>query len=166
MASITLTGVAAFAALLVLQVLLWRLAGVRREMLWLAVLYLLVPTALFGALAAAGAGAPADCLMAWLLCLALGCGYVQTYPALREDTPTFRILFLLDSAGAAGLTRDQIVRAMDTRDLHASKLADLRDDGLMQVDESGRATLRPAGLALARVFRTYRGLLGLRRGLG
>ena len=166
MGPVLVAGVGAFLVLLALQVVLWRVLGVRREMLGLAVVYLLLP--LFACLGAAlftNVGL-LDLLLSGFLYLALACGYIQTYPALREDIPSFRILFAIDAAGPAGLSEEGVIAALGTDKLLSKKMEDLSSDRLIGVDADGKLHLLPAGRFLAIVFRTYRKTLGLQRGLG
>jgi hypothetical protein len=166
MAGITITGIASFLFFLLMQVAIWRLAPVRREIGALFLIYLVIPTLVALAAFMAGAMSGLELFMAWLLYMVLASGYIQTYPALREDTPSFRILFAIADAGDRGMTREEIIRTMGTDGLHARKLSDLKDDGLMRVDATGRASLSFVGRMLARVFRAYRSVLGLQRGRG
>lgn len=166
MGSVLAAGVGAFLALLAVQVVLWRVIDVKREMLGLGVIYLLLPLFVFLAVALLTSTSLLDLILLGFLYLALACGYIQTYPALREDIPTFRILFAIDAAGSEGLSGEGIVAALGTDNLLAKKMADLYGDRLIGVDADGKMHLLPAGRFLAIVFRTYRKTLGMQRGLG
>ncbi len=166
MGSVLAAGVGAFLALLAVQVFLWRLLCVRREMLGLAVVYLLLPFIGFLAAALFTSANLLDLILAGLLYLALACGYIQTYPALREDIPSFRILFAIDAAGPAGLSEQGVISALGADNLLSKKMDDLSSDRLIGVDADGKLHLLPAGRFLAIVFRIYRRTLGLQRGLG
>lgn len=159
-------GVGAFLALLAVQVVLWRLLRIRREMLGLAVVYLFLPFVVLLGLFMGTAAARLDLMLAGFLYVALACGYIQTYPALREDIPSFRILFAIDAAGPAGLSEEGVVAVMQTDKLFTRKTEDLSNDRLVGVDADGKVHLLPAGRVLALVFRAYRKTLGLQRGLG
>ncbi|MES2191485.1 MAG: hypothetical protein V4454_15300 [Pseudomonadota bacterium] len=166
MGSVLVEGLGAFVVLLALQVVLWRLLGVKREMLGLAVVYLLVPFVVSIGLVIGTQVDLLDLLLAAFLYLALASGYIQTYPALREDIPTFRILFAIEAAGQAGVSEEGIVAALQTGNLLTKKMEDLSSDRLVGVGVDGQLHLLPAGRLLALVFRAYRKALGLRRGLG
>lgn len=166
MGNIVTAGLGAFAACLVLQILAWRVLEVRREMLGLAVVYLALPVAAALAWTVLAPGRLLDIGLAGLLYLSLACAYIQTYPALREDIPTFRLLFALERAGMAGASESELLAAAGSAGLHAHKVADLAADGLVHVLPDGRLALRPAGRALATAFSAYRRLLGLERGHG
>ncbi|MES2509941.1 MAG: hypothetical protein V4625_08430 [Pseudomonadota bacterium] len=166
MGSVLAAGVGAFLFLLVVQVVLWRLLGVKREMLGLAVVYLLVPCLMVLATLATTRVDVMDVLLAGFLYLALACGYIQTYPALREDIPSFRILFAIEAAAPAGLDEAGVMAALKGDSLFTKKMEDLSSDRLIGVDADGQLFLLPAGRVLARVFRAYRKTLGLQRGLG
>lgn len=163
---VLLLGGLAFLLAWALQVLSWRILAVRREMLGLAVIFGLAPSALFLVAAATGSLDWRDALCAWVLAMAVACAYIQTYPALREDIPSFRILFAIGQAGPQGATARDIADAVNPGDLHSTKIADLAQDGLIRVTPGGTLELSPAGRLLARTFRIYRSALGLQRGLG
>eukprot|EP01031_Cornospumella_fuschlensis_P052020 gene52020-63600_t len=166
MGSVLVAGVGAFLILLALQVMLWRVLGVRREMLGLAVVYLLLPSVMSIVLAFGTQVDRVDLLLAAFLYLALACGYIQTYPALREDIPSFRILFAVEAAGQSGLSEEGIVIALQTDNLLTKKMDDLSSDRLVGVGVDGQLHLLPVGRMLALIFRAYRKALGLQRGLG
>jgi hypothetical protein len=161
-------GLCSFLALLLLQMALWRLLRVRREMLGLALVYLLLPALMCAILALLRSVDNTALVLSYLLYLALACGYIQTYPALREDIPSFRILFEIESAGAAGLTPQEIAGRLhaDRGGLYSKKVEDLAQDGLICIGADGQMQLRPAGRTLARMFKLYRKTLGLGHGLG
>lgn len=159
-------GFGSFLVLLATQVALWRIFRVKREMLGLAVMYLLLPVVAFAAMLVFTSFSPLDLLLSGFLYMALACGYIQTYPALREDIPSFRILFAIDAAGPDGLSEEDLVTVMQTDNLLTRKLDDLSNDRLMSIDTDGKLHLLPAGRVLALVFRAYRKTLGLQRGLG
>ncbi len=166
MGSVLVAGVGAFLLLLASQVVLWRLLGVKREMLGLAVVYLLLPFVVGMTLAMGTRVDRLDLLLAGFLYLALACGYIQTYPALREDIPSFRILFAIEAAGQAGLSEVGVIAALQTGNLLTQKMEDLSSDRLVGIDADGKLHLLPAGRLLAFIFRAYRKTLGLQRGLG
>jgi hypothetical protein len=160
-------GLCSFLALLLFQMALWRLLRVRREMLGLALVFLLLPALMCAILALLRSVDNTALVLSYLLYLALACGYIQTYPALREDIPSFRILFEIESAGAAGLTQQEIAGRLHAGSgLYSKKVEDLAQDGLICIGADGQMQLRPAGRTLARMFKLYRKTLGLGHGLG
>ncbi len=166
MGTVLVAGVSVFLVLLFLQIVIWRVVDVKREMLGLAMLFVVVPAILVASLTIMFKTNSLDLVMSGFLYLALACGYIQTYPALREDVPSFRILFAIDASGSAGLTEEELVVRMQSGDLVSKKLQDLSRDRLVGVNDDGFLYLLPAGRMLALVFRAYRKALGLSRGLG
>ena len=166
MLRILITGVGVFAAMLALQLGLWRLVRVRREILWLLVLYLVFPVLTGIAVYSIGLIEVAPLLAVTFLYLALAAAYIQTYPALRENIPSFRILLLIDAHANAALSADEIVNQMRNEGLFHTKVDDLVNDGLAQRAPDGRLVLTRYGAVLADVFRRYRTLLGLKIGHG
>ncbi len=166
MGRVLVSGVGVFLVLLVLQIMIWRVIDIKREMLGLAVLFMVVPTVLAACFAIMVQTNMLDLVMSGFLYLALACGYIQTYPALREDVPSFRILFAIEVSGAAGLSEEELIVRMQSGHLVSKKLQDLSHDRLVGVRPDGFLYLLPAGRVLALIFRAYRKALGLSRGLG
>jgi hypothetical protein len=164
-ASLLLWGMAAFAATLAAHIAVWQLVRPRREMLWLFVLFLLLPVIVAIVAVVSGRAGLPEMLAVWLLHVALSMAYVQTYPAIREEIPSFRILLAISAAGERGLSRDEVLALFENSSLFADKMTDLDNDGLLRrVD--GRLRLTRAGRLIALVFHRYRRLLGLESGLG
>lgn len=164
MEAIVLGGIIGFLASLVAQVMIWRIFHVQRELLVLALLFLIFPAAIY---LAAYLIVPTSGLtwpMIALLHLVLSSAYVQTYPALREDIPSVAILFIIRDN--PGLGSDEIIAKMASRDcLFARKIDDLCRDGLATKHDAG-LTLTRSGMMLAMVFHIYRKILGVQRDQG
>lgn len=163
--SILLWAFIAFAATLAVHVVVWRLCRVRREMLWVFVLFLLLPIVVTGLAMATGYVGATYTLAVWLIHAALSVVYVQTYPAFREEIPSFRILLAISVTGGRGMSQQEILSLFEKSSLFADKMTDLNNDGLLR-EVDGRLCLTPAGRLLALVFYRYRRLLGLESGLG
>jgi hypothetical protein len=163
---ILIAGVGLFVVMLALQVLVWRLLRVRREIAWLFGLYLAIPGVLGISLCAMRAAEPLSILAVGLLYLALAAAYIQTYPALRENIPSFRILLLVDRHSESGLSESEIVARLRGEGLFQTKVDDLVRDGLARKAPDGKLQATGSGAFLAGVFRAYRNLLGLRIGKG
>ncbi len=154
-----------FMGVFMLHVAVWRLFRVCREMLLLALLFLAVPGVALVVVLVAGWLAPAETLAMALMVYSLSVAYIQTYPGLKDDIPSFRILMLLDQAGREGLTESEILARIGEQSLFAFKVAELENDSLV-IRDGDRVRLTPAGRILATVFRSYRRLLGLGLGKG
>lgn len=149
----------------VTHLLVWRIGSVKREMLWLFILFFGLPLVsllwLYGTAHASGL----EILAIALLGIALASAYVQTYPVLRHVIPSFRVLLLISTHGQAGLTKGEIVQALNHESLFSGGLNDLESDWLVtRVGDSYQVTR--AGVVLACFFRFYRRALGAEQGLG
>jgi hypothetical protein len=158
-------GIGLFVAALITHVLLWNMFRIRREVLWLAVVFVVIPLMVLATLRAVGYLETAVSATAvGLLHMALAVVYVQTYPALREDIPSLRILMLVHGH-PGGRTRDDLVAQLTGHGLFETKLRDLENDAFVRARD-GRMTLTAAGAALATVFDLYRRWLGRSAGKG
>ncbi len=101
-----------------------------------------------------------------LVYAALAAAYLQTYPVLKADIPTFRVLFLVDSAGHAGITEEEVCEQMFGRsDLYVDKLKELQNDAFV-IRKNGELALTLLGRGITAIFMAYRALLGLEKGSG
>jgi hypothetical protein len=164
-------GLGLFLLALAAQLAVWRVRLPRRQTR--AIL------AIFGAVLAAGllavrlwpglcgpldppAGA-AGLLHVALLYFSLLGSYVISYSALEADSPTLLMVRMIDRAGAEGIAREAFLQGMNDELLVLPRLADLLRDR-MAVLAGGRYRLTAKGRFMARLFTTYRRLLGA--GLG
>ena len=136
------TGALTFAAAYAAHVALWRLVGVRREVVWLAVLFLLVPSAGYVAYGGFAAG---------LFHFLLSANYIAIYPAFQASSPTIQILNLVRRSGA--MTPEEITARV--------RLEPPLTGGLLR---DGKLTRR--GERIADLFTAYRRLIGLPPGRG
>ncbi|MFO1436507.1 MAG: hypothetical protein U1F34_09235 [Gammaproteobacteria bacterium] len=166
MIEILLAGTGMFAAALLAQAVTWRLVVIQGEMRILALIFLAIPTVVHVLLWKAGAIAALDALLIYVLYLSITCAYIQTYPALREEIPSFRILRAIAASGAKGLTEGEIIAQIQDARLFGQKIDDLKNDGLIKVDSQGLMMLTPSGRSLATMFYRYRRLLGVGQGDG
>jgi hypothetical protein len=160
-----ISGLALFAMIFGVHIACWRARVVRREMLWLLLLFIVLPAAVAGALIVDGSIYGPDILAAGMICLACSVVYVQTYTAIKEDIPSFRILLYLDACGDRGANEREVLEQLMSDTLFSDKIANLVDDSLIAVDNN-TYRLKPAGRFLARTFLVYRRMLGLTLGAG
>lgn len=160
-------GLGSFVAMFIVHLAVWRSGRVQREMLWLFLLFLFLP--IVAAVIAVFVGVSiSEVLMALLLYLAVAAAYIQTYPALKEDIPSFQILLCVYAAGrgdTSGVGAEEVVATIGGTGLVTVKLDELNGDRLLS-ENQGDVTLAPAGRALALFFYYYRRLLGLAAGKG
>lgn len=154
---------AAFALLLLAQMVVWRLrrgSGNYGTLLALALGVLVAGLAAFVGL---GIGGGFDAWTATMLYGALVLAYTVTYSAVQADSPTMSVLFRIEASGDHGLSYDELASELDDAVLVIPRLEDLVAGGLA-VRDGGRYTIAPAGALLARVYIVYRGILRMEKG--
>lgn len=144
--------------------LLWRIALVKKEILWLFATLLLCPLLLVTAAIVCGYVEFMEGVAIALVHTALAVVYIQTYPALREDIPSIRILMLVDSQ-PDGMDRRDILSQLDGAQFLETKIDDLESDALIASD-GVVLRLTHIGTLLAMIFGLYRRLLGASSGQG
>jgi predicted transcriptional regulator len=158
-------GSALFCLVMSVHVIWWHFAKPKKEILVLLGTFFDLPflILLMAWLAADVALLSCAAVYGWHLALALI--YIQTYPAIKSQIPTFDILFHLDQANR-GLTHGEMIKELDQESkLFTDKVEELKNDGLVQ-DDGKNYSLTPAGQALAGVYALYRRILGLSPGKG
>jgi uncharacterized SAM-binding protein YcdF (DUF218 family) len=162
--SVLVYGIGLFIVALTMHVLVWNLFRIRKEILWLAVIFFVIPGIILAASSTAGlldATAVAACGM---LYVAMAVAYIQTYPALREDIPSVRILMSIHSHSGS-MTCREIVEHLAPSQLFEPKIAELENDFLIRIRDD-RLHLTALGGKLSGVFYYYRKLLGHEAGRG
>ena len=162
-------GIGAFLIVLLLHILVWNVWQPKAEIKPLLLIFIILPTLgwLVGLLLIENIGllSVLDLGLSSLLYYALAAAYIQTYPAITTEIPSFRVLLLLHEAGESGLSRDKLVVKFGTGELLESRLELMKEDSLVKM-EGDRIGLSAAGNLLATIFMTYRRLLGLNQGKG
>ena len=106
-------GAGAFAGLMLVHVLVWRLLKVRKQILWLFLIFLGLPTLAFLASLARWV-APVEWALWYLLVFTLSSCYILFFPAVQAESPTLTMVRHLDrNKGKGGLTRDEIMAEME-----------------------------------------------------
>ncbi|EDN71290.1 membrane protein [Beggiatoa sp. PS] len=165
-AYILFTGLLSFALALIAQIFLWRIWTPKKQMFWLFGIFLCLPLFVLIICTNWFELTLLDSFAAALLWLAIAVAYIQTYPALKEDIPSFRLLLLLENnTNRQGMSKDQIIAAMKQYNLFSAKLDELENDSLV-VEKNGKFELSLVGRKLADFFYYYRKMLGLKRGEG
>ncbi|MDT8448144.1 MAG: hypothetical protein RRB13_14725 [bacterium] len=108
---------------------------------------------------------PLELALAVTLHLAIAVVYIQTYPAIATEIPSFRILRLAESAGPGGASMEELITQMGQGELVGSRQSLMTEDGLV-IESAEGMSLTTAGKLLAVAFLTYRKLLGLGEGGG
>ncbi len=169
--SIIFSGMIVFAAILLLHIVVWRWMRPRSEIKWLLALFYGLPALLLaGYLLAPAAGGrelvrPVDLFSLSVLYVSMAGVYIQIYPALTCDIPSFKILKAVHAAGAAGLSRAEIERLFGGEELVDSRIDLIKKDGLVESAGQG-LKLTAFGDTLAGGFILYRRICGLGVGKG
>jgi hypothetical protein len=159
--------IAAFALLLVIHVVAWRVWRVQKQILWLFLIFLIAPT-LFYALCM-GLGWPREsATIMYLFVITLSATYVVAYPVAQTQSPTIVLVRLLDRHNVSGgLTRAEILAKMRSEKAFDDRLRDLQNNGLLEAKgDSASPGLSGFGRAVAAFFYYYRAALKLPLGRG
>lgn len=162
--TVLIYGVGLFFAALAMHILLWNLCRIRKEILWLVVVFMAVPLMALVMLCVIGYLDVTLAAAIGLLHTALAVVYVQTYPALRDEIPSIQILRRVHSQ-TNGLSREDILDQLAGARLLEAKVEDLENDAFVTSDK-GILRLTVAGTFLAVTFGLYRQLLGIKSGKG
>ena len=160
-------GIIFFGAVLLVHILLWRLFRPKGEIKPLFLTFLIVPALIgLGLWKFYPIMAEIDLALAAMVHLSLSVVYIQTYPAIATVIPSFRVLELVNRAGADGLSAEQITEDFGSGEMVGSRVELMLEDSLIVQDEAGNLGLSGSGNLLASVFLWYRSFLGLEEGEG
>jgi hypothetical protein len=167
---ILLHSVGIFFAVFLIFFFLWRFCRPKKKILVLLIIFLFLPAIYFMVyLILLNHKVDGSELLNFIALVeiyyAVALMFIQTYPVLRIEIPTFRILMLLDSNRGNGLSKSQLMEFMGEKHLFTDRIEDLEKDGLVVLDHR-KIILSPTGRLLAMIFLLYRRLLGFKIGLG
>jgi predicted transcriptional regulator len=93
--------------------------------------------------------------------------FIQTYPAIRREIPSFKILLLIHSCNRKNIEINDniIIENLSKFNSLESKINELLQDGFV-ISNNNSLVLTKSGLILATFFKIYRKLLGLENGKG
>lgn len=155
-----------FAASFALHWILWTTRRPVKEIFWLITLFVIVPLGALCFGVAFGLLGLTEAAAIGLLDLAFSGVYIQSYPAIKTDIPSFCILTAIAQSGERGILPEEIRRVLaDERRLISDKLDELKGDALIETD-GDLVRLKPLGRLVARVYLCYRRILGLGIGKG
>jgi hypothetical protein len=174
--SIFLWGTISFLIALMVHILIWRFKKPPREMMWLVVIFILLPGIIyFGiVLSSLFSSSRQSCfahpdiinrILTFIWHSALSSAYIMTYPPIQAGCPSLKIMLAIYSSRTAGMTIKDIERIFPEDTLFSDRFDDLIEDGLIswKYDAWG---ITGTGRLLARIFLTYRRLLKLPIGEG
>jgi len=165
-AIVLLTALISFACCLTCHVALWRLAPPRSDVRALFVIFLGVPTLIALGFVVAGASTGGewpprlDVLAILLLHGALSLAYIQTYPAVQAQSPSLEIAYAVFKSTPRGLSREELLGALDSGQLVDDRIEDLVANRLVRAS-GDRYALTPLSTCIVKVFLGFRALLGL-----
>ena len=154
-----------FSIVFFIQVFIWNFRKIKREIFTLFLIYL-SPILLIINFYWYFDLIILDILIIGILYILLSLAYLQTYPALREDIPSFRILFLIEKSQKKGITKKNIEKKIINKSLLYSKYNDLLNDSMIYHDSNGDIRLTFFSSLLLYFFSLYRSCLGLEIGDG
>lgn len=170
---VLLSTLLAFCALIVVQLLVWRVrrpSGQYVGLGGLSLSVLVVSLAGMYAIQLKTSGSvrllPAtgvDYFNFVVLYTALVMAYMTTYSAVQADSPTMAILLRIEQAGSKGLSLEEMLRELDDGILVMPRLDDLVTSKLVSL-QGGRYVIQPRGALLAKTQKFYRALLGMEKG--
>ena len=158
--SVLAVGFGSFLLCLILHISVWRTRHPRRHALALFAIFF-VPVGILLPVAGAvfGPGSWTDIAAILLLHTALSCAYIQIYPASQADSPSLRILVMVEHVKPRGMTETEIRSRFRSDELLEARLQDLVLAGLTH-ESNNRLALTPRGRAFIYPFVLFRDLLG------
>ena len=154
-----------FALFLGIHVVIWRFRQPKQHALVLMVIVL----ALLVIFVIAGASFQFDLIdltAISLLYIALSCAYIQIYPASQADSPSLRILLIVDQNKDRGLLEEEIKTYFTSKSLFDDRIDDLLSSGLIGETSQQKLILTKKGRLLILPFIILRNLIGLPKGGG
>ena len=106
---------------------------------------------------------PVDKILSLLLALALAVSYIMTYPALENDSPTLKLVYLIDQKGRTGATEEELFRSFSNKNTVEPSITEMISEGLVRM-EGQSILLTERGHRLATIYRKWRDILGAEMG--
>jgi len=157
-----------FLSFLFIHILLWRIRRPIKDAGALFIIFIGIPTSLailyilfsiFGSIPA-----PWFSLMElfsiWIMVVALGCAYIQFYPAAQAVSPSLEMILLVAQNRPNATSHSKIQELFTQQKLVMNRVQDLLNSGLA-IRKEDKLVLTPSGRNLTRFFLFYRRLLGL-----
>jgi len=106
---------------------------------------------------------PVDKVLSLLLALALAVSYIMTYPALENDSPTLKLVYLIAQKGRTGATEGELFRSFSNKNAVEPSITEMISEGLVRM-EGQSILLTERGHRLATIYRKWRVILGAEMG--
>lgn len=163
-----LLGLRLFCGAFILHVAWWRLKRPKDDVRGLVICLLLIPAITVGVLVLTGA-IPAlsvrEAVATILVVIAVGSTYIMYYPAAQAASPSMLVILKIASRRKTGITRDELLQSFDDDQLCRTGIENLVNERFAE-ERDGKLTVGPRGAALLHVLTSWRGILGLKRGIG
>ena len=104
-----------------------------------------------------------DKILSLLLALALAVSYIMTYPALENDSPTLKLVYLIAQKGRIGATEEVLFNSFSNKNAVEPSITEMISEGLIRIEDES-ILLTERGHQLARVYRKWRVILGAEMG--
>ena len=144
------------------QIFIWRFIKINRETMTLFAIYL------FGSFSIILIDYDINQkFLMMFLYVGIISAFIQTYPAIRREIPSFKILLLIHSYNRKyiEINDDIILENLSKFNSLDSKINELLQDGFV-ISKNNSLVLTKTGLIIATFFKIYRKLLGLENGKG
>ena len=158
-------GAYSFFASLIIHILIWRLIRPIRHLMWLAAIFIILPSAVYIFLFFSHYFSKFDIVFTFLLHIALSSAYIMSYPLFQADCSSLKIILAISSYMPEGLTEEAINKLFSQDILLYDRMEDLVNDGLI-LSKNGSWVMSYKGRLLSLAFFIYRRLLGLPPGEG
>jgi len=168
-------GTLGFLAILLLHVIIWRRKKPPREMMWLVIIFILIPGLVYtGVLLASWltdfprtftGSLVWKLLFSFIWLCAISSAYIMTYPPIQAGCPSLKIVLEIHQAVRCGLTREEINDLFPQESMFADRFDDLVEDGLVSWEYDAWG-ITGTGRLVARFFLAYRRILKLPIGEG
>ena len=106
---------------------------------------------------------PVDKFLSLLLALALSVSYIMTYPALENDSPTLKLVYLIAGKRQTGATEEELSRSFSNKNAVEPSITEMISEGLVRM-EGQSILLTERGHRLATIYRKWRVILGAEMG--
>jgi len=106
---------------------------------------------------------PIHNILSLLLAFSFALSYIMTYPALENDSPTLKLVYLIAQKRRIGITEEELSRSFSNKNAVESSIIEMISEGLVRTKgQSIRLTER--GHRLATIYRKWRVILGAEMG--
>ena len=106
---------------------------------------------------------PVDKILSLLLALALAVSYIMTYPALENDSPTLRLVYVIAQKGRIGATEEVLFKSFSNKNTVEPSINEMIRERLVRIEDQS-ILLTERGHRLARIYRKWRVILGAEMG--